>query len=444
MKVRRRAVIAGLASVPVLVTIGCSKKSASGGGGTGAQKSTTTVSMWLQNSASATKIQQYFADWGPKNDLDVKVSVQASDQYPQAIVLALKTGKAPDVFPATKTPQLVKAGELLALDGLLDAETKKAYADVLTTSSFHIGGKTYGVPTTANTIRLAYNKDVFTAAGLDPSKPPTTLSEVQQACEAIAAKVKGVYGFGLPLKWAAFANWMALPIVTDTSKDLTVQGLYNNSTQQFEMSKAASVVSMYRTMIQKKWAYPGASSLANDAMRSAFAQGKIGMFVSAAWDISLINDKFKTKANWAATALPVPDGQSSVQQVMNVGTAFSINAKTKVSDAAVEVVEALASKELIEKLSQDGAIIPVRSDVKMGGDLEAQYAQYAPTSHDVQYHPSPANLVKIQGDTYPQTVVKLILGKDDISSGLAAVDAKYNKALGQAVSAGTLDLTNYQ
>src|SRR6185369_12625705 len=53
-----------------------------------------------------------------------------------------------------------------------------------------LDGKTYGVPFVLSTPVLYYNASLFTAAGLDPAKPPATWAEVAAA----AAKIKAATG----------------------------------------------------------------------------------------------------------------------------------------------------------------------------------------------------------------------------------------------------------
>src|SRR6476659_7374201 len=55
-------------------------------------------------------------------------------------------------------------------------------------------GKIYAVPTAAYGMSLTYNRSLFTKAGLDPDKPPTTWDEVRTAAKTIAEKA-GVAGY---------------------------------------------------------------------------------------------------------------------------------------------------------------------------------------------------------------------------------------------------------
>ncbi|MFI1094203.1 extracellular solute-binding protein [Streptomyces sp. NPDC020917] len=56
-------------------------------------------------------------------------------------------------------------------------------------------GHVYGLPASAYSLGLAYNRELFTKAGLDPDRPPTTWDELRAAAKAITDKT-GVPGFG--------------------------------------------------------------------------------------------------------------------------------------------------------------------------------------------------------------------------------------------------------
>lgn len=57
-------------------------------------------------------------------------------------------------------------------------------------------GPLYGIPTSNEAMMLIYNKDLFTAAGLDPSHGPATWTELVSYARTIHQKT-GKYGYGL-------------------------------------------------------------------------------------------------------------------------------------------------------------------------------------------------------------------------------------------------------
>ena len=59
-------------------------------------------------------------------------------------------------------------------------------------------GRLYGVPLYADVSALFYNKDLFEKAGLDPTKPPTSLAELREYADKITALGGDVKGYFLP------------------------------------------------------------------------------------------------------------------------------------------------------------------------------------------------------------------------------------------------------
>ncbi|MET9218472.1 extracellular solute-binding protein [Streptomyces sp. NPDC003300] len=57
------------------------------------------------------------------------------------------------------------------------------------------GGKVYGLPTGNYSLGLVYNRALFTKAGLDPDKPPTTWDEVRADAKKISALGDGTTGY---------------------------------------------------------------------------------------------------------------------------------------------------------------------------------------------------------------------------------------------------------
>lgn len=93
---------------------------------------------------------------------------------------SLVTGVAADVFTYTSNSTHAAQGFTAAIDKYL--ENSKYYdASAISQAAvegFRYEGQTYGLPLTINTQLLAYNKDLFAAAGLDPECPPKTWEEV--------------------------------------------------------------------------------------------------------------------------------------------------------------------------------------------------------------------------------------------------------------------------
>ena len=92
-------------------------------------------------------------------------------------------------------PQIAQIGTLADLSTLMPAETLSDINPALTAFG-NIDGKQVSVPVSANNLGYMYNKTLFTEAGLDPNKPPTTWDELMADGKAILDKT-GKPGYDL-------------------------------------------------------------------------------------------------------------------------------------------------------------------------------------------------------------------------------------------------------
>ncbi len=92
-------------------------------------------------------------------------------------------------------PQINQLGTLADLTPLLPSEVLSDINPALT-SFGNIDGKQVSVPVSANNLAFMYNKTLFTEAGLDPQKPPTTWDEVLKDGKIILEKT-GKPGYDL-------------------------------------------------------------------------------------------------------------------------------------------------------------------------------------------------------------------------------------------------------
>ena len=92
-------------------------------------------------------------------------------------------------MPFTDTKTLLENGQLMDVT----KEVKDlGYADkfnpIILGEVQDDDGNIFGFPRQAYAMGLHYNRDLFTAAGLDPDQPPTTWDEVRADAKAIAEK----------------------------------------------------------------------------------------------------------------------------------------------------------------------------------------------------------------------------------------------------------------
>ncbi|MFS0726727.1 ABC transporter substrate-binding protein [Paenibacillus sp. 1P07SE] len=412
------------------------------------KKDPVTITMWDKAGGMADAINERVEKFNSeRDDIQINFIQQGSDGFEDNLRLAFQSKQGPDIFPASPTIALYKAGFLQPLEDVLDPQILEDFAAFGKNGLTVFEGKTYAVPINAVTVRLVYNKDLFREAGLDPEQPPTTFSEFVDYARIISEKGAGEYfGVGLPLKWNGFMDWHLDPLVLSTDMELTKKGLFNLRTQQFETIKYKPVIEMLREIVSNNWAYPGASTLDNDPMRSAFAEGKIGMFIGASWDVGTLNEQFNTTVDWSAAPIPVPDGEQALRHISNAGKNWALSADTKHPEEAAEVLEYLVGAETSQELQKKGllnALNPAANDEQYMPEGVEQFKHFVPGELDQQFPADPTSLLKIQGNNYSSAVMELILTNKEIDPVLENLAKVYTDAYTKLVQSGEIDPSHY-
>ncbi len=104
------------------------------------------------------------------------------DQFRDKIAASVPAGVGPDVVTLYYAwqPAWVAADYIVPLPAdVFPPEEVNTQFSPLVQASFQ-DGQLYTLPTAVRTLALLYNKDLMTAAGLDPEKPPTTVEELEE------------------------------------------------------------------------------------------------------------------------------------------------------------------------------------------------------------------------------------------------------------------------
>ena len=178
---RRLATVSAALAVTALALTGCTGQGASGGGENDPDAK-VTLDFWNGfTGPDGPALQQVVDDFNASQDrVTVKTNIMPWDTLYQKVLTAAAGKDGPDIvaMSATRLPQYVSEGLFQSVDDFYeDAEHE---ADALAPAAVDASmfeGANYGVPVNLATMLMYYNKDLFTAAGLDPEAPPTTWDE---------------------------------------------------------------------------------------------------------------------------------------------------------------------------------------------------------------------------------------------------------------------------
>ena len=118
------------------------------------------------------------------------VPMGSYDTLAKKILASLVAGEAPDISQnyETLTKKFIKHNKIVCLDDLIGSDPTNIKDDIipvlLRNNTFN--GKLYSFPFNKSVPVLYYNKDLFRKAGLDPDRPPETLTELASYSHHIA------------------------------------------------------------------------------------------------------------------------------------------------------------------------------------------------------------------------------------------------------------------
>lgn len=220
-------------------------------------------------------IEQFMAD---NPDIEVEIMYESWGGWIQTYATLFENDTQPDVifWWDNKLNDSSAAGRLQPLNDVVDQEV----FDKLPQSYWDIGSigteETYYIPSSVDPFMLYYNKDVFTAAGLDPESPPTTWSELLAACEAISANTD-VPALGVPAKAGmdTLQEFVALFITQKTGTDLLDKD--NNPT--FNTPEGVEALEYLSELF--KYQMPSTTDYGRGDLRPLVRDGQVGIHSDA-------------------------------------------------------------------------------------------------------------------------------------------------------------------
>jgi len=244
-------------------------------GDTNAADDGAEVTMWTR-AATATFSQTLVDAYNAGHKNKVKLTVFPNDSYQQKVGTAAGAKDLPDVLAAdvVYAPNYASKGVFLDITARVNTlafKDKLAPAHMKTALS---GGKNYGVPHDIDLSAVFYNKVLFTKAGLDPAKPPSTLDELYEAAkkiDALGGDVNGYFFGGSCPGCMLFTTWPMIwasggTVLNDAGTASTIDN-----------EQAAKVYALYKKMFNEGLVSPAAKNEAGPTWIQAFTEGKVGI-----------------------------------------------------------------------------------------------------------------------------------------------------------------------
>lgn len=241
------------------------------------------------------------------------ITIKGIDKFPcespDQFTAQLKAGTEPDVFYTyyTDQAQVLNSGQAADITKYVTSKTVP-HLDSIKPELLNVlkkDGKLYGLPRTNYTMGMIINKKLFTKAGLDPSKPPTTWAEVATDAKKIAALGNGINGYGDYSAghnggWHFTAEMDALG-GTMVNADGT-KATFNNANGRAILENLHKLRFTDNVMGKTQLLKYG-------DLQKQMASGKLGMYIAAPDDITYMVDNLGAKyADFAMGPIPGTNG----------------------------------------------------------------------------------------------------------------------------------------
>jgi len=314
----------------------------------------TRITAWTRASTQS-QAQQLVAAYNATHKNQVDMQIVPNDNMQAKVAAAAGAGSLPDII----------SGDVVfmpnwASQGLFTDITAKIaalpFANTLTQGPIKastVGGKQFGLPFIMDLSIWVYNKDLFTKAGLDPAKPPTTLAEYQAAADAIQKLgIKDTYGTEMPgqcFGCEVFTWWPS--IWADGGQVMNADG----TAATLNTDEAKKVYAIQQALV--KDTAPGDKSEAGATWIAGFESGKVGIQPFPGSALSAI----PASVNYGVA--PIAGINAGTQSTFIGGDGIGITSNSKHADQAWNFLAWTMSDYAQVEIVAKGLGIPIRSDL---------------------------------------------------------------------------------
>jgi multiple sugar transport system substrate-binding protein len=341
----------------LVVVAGCQRgPAASSSESTDAKDDGTTITMWTR-APTATFSETLIEAYNSSHKNKVKLTVIPADSYQQKVGTAAGARQLPDVLATdvVYAPNYAAKGMYLDLTDRVDQLPFKATLAPAHMMTATHENKIFGVPHDIDLSALFYNKVLYTRAGLDPDRPPTTLDEVHahaKKIDALGGKVDGYFFGGACPGCMLFTTW---PMIWASGATVLNDA---GTASTLDNEQAAKVYRLYRTMYAEGLVPPAAKNENGPTWTQAFTDGLIGIQPMGATSLQAI----KESADVQVAVAPIP-GLTGGSSSFVGGDVLGIGANSSRAAQAWDFISWTLSEQAQVEVIAKNRNITVRSDL---------------------------------------------------------------------------------
>lgn len=313
-------------------------------------------SLWTR-SDSSTFMPKLVEAYNALGEHKVNLQIVPTNELVQKYAIAAAGGSAPDALSLDVifTPAFAMAGQL---EDMTEFAKSLPYYGQLSAAHLSVGtveGKIYGMPFSADSSVLVWNKTLFKQAGLDPDTPLENWDQIYEAAKAVNQLGDEIYGFYFSGNCGGCSIFTFMPLIW-------AQGgqLFNEDGSQvtFNTVEMKEAINFYRKMLKEGFVPSGSQTDNGTNFFATFASGNVGISPLGAFAIGALNSSYPD-LDYGVTYIP---GKKGGQSSFAGGDNFVISKGTKKKQAIQSFLEFAYSLEGQSILASNGAL-PVRADI---------------------------------------------------------------------------------
>jgi multiple sugar transport system substrate-binding protein len=335
------------------------------------------MQMWERSGGNKGMVDILVCAWNEANPTKpINLSYIVHTDMVAKIAQGIASGEVPDLMgmDLIYAPQFEDAGQLEDITDQI-----KDWPELTTASPGHMtvatyNDRLYGVPLYADVSALFYNKDLFTKAGLDPNKPPTSQAELRQYADAITKLGGDTKGYYLPGNCAGCNIFTVGPLMWASGATIEAgkcgdEPLVGDGVKQ--------VLQFTRDMVAAGNVPEGARAETGATFHLQFGSGTLGMMGTGNFNISLARDQMKDHPfEFGISLLP---GQESGKYASFIGGDLVVIPKgSKRVEDSIAFMKFLLSDNSQVELYAKALNLTTRSDM-----VDNKYFQAEPLVQDV-------------------------------------------------------------
>jgi len=293
---------------------------------------TITFQSWVSEAQQMKKLSADFKKLHP--NITVKFLNVPADSATQKLTTQVAGGNPPDTafLDSSAVQDFASRKALVNLDGYIAGSQAVKLDDYVAgfkqTAVYQ--NSMFALPYDGETTGLFYRTDLFQAAGI--TNPPATWDELKAAAEKLTDPAKKQYGYVL---FAPEAQYYWLPFLWQAGGSLLSK---DGKTIAFNSPQGTQAADFYVGL--RKYAPPDFLASNSWDGRTAFATGKVGMYMAGAWFGGEMAQSFpKIKGKWSVA--PLPAGPARCATTI-AGDSLVVTSQSKNKDAAWLWVEFLS------------------------------------------------------------------------------------------------------